>query len=165
MKKSMKMQLKRSYKLIFVKLSVSAILFMGCKSGDLTQIQPSETIMKFEILDQGSHSNFKEKRNIIIYDRKALNEVYDTLNKTIMPVKEVPQIDFSKNVVVISTIGEKVSGGYSIEIDSIQSTHKNQTVYLKEVRPQPGDMVITVLTSPYVIYSFKKEEKKILFEY
>ena len=165
MKKSMKMPQKRFYNLLFLKLGVSVLLFTGCKSGGLTQIEPQQGTVTYEILEQGSHSNINEKKNIIIYDQMELNEVYNILNRTIVPKKEIPGIDFSENMVVISCLGEKTTGGYAIEIDSIAVTNKNLIVHLKEIRPKPGEMVTTVLTSPYVIYTFKKEEKKILFEY
>lgn len=165
MKKFMKMPEKRHYRILSVQLGIAILFLTGCKSAGITQTKPIEKELAYEILEQGSHSNFLEKENILISDRQVLEEVYNTLNRTIDPKKSIPHIDFSENVAVISCMGEKRTGGFSIGIDSIILSEKNIIIHLKEVSPSPGEMVLTVLTSPYVIYTFKKEEKKILFEY
>ena len=165
MKKFMKMPEKRHYRILSVQLGITMLFLTGCKSGGFTQMEPIEKELAYEILEQGSHSNFLEKENILISDQQDLEEVYNTINRTIVPKKSIPQIDFSENAAIISCMGEKRTGGYSIGIDSIIVSEKNIIIHLKEVSPRPGEMVITVITSPYVIYTFKKEDKKILFEY
>ncbi|NPA79476.1 MAG: protease complex subunit PrcB family protein [Thermotogae bacterium] len=47
-------------------------------------------------------------------------------------------------------LGQRPTGGYSVEIEEIKSDGKSLTVVAKEICPKPGSMVIQVITSPFV---------------
>lgn len=165
MKKCMRMLQKRFYKVWYVCLLTLFLLLTGCRSGGLAQTEPLDQSIYFETIEKGTHSNFDSELNIVLNNQNELNSIYDTINSTITPKKEIPQIDFSEYQVVFSSMGEKSTGGHSIDIDSIMNTHEDLVVYLKYNSPKPGDMVITILTSPYVIYTFRKQPKPIRFQY
>jgi hypothetical protein len=45
-------------------------------------------------------------------------------------------------------MGEKITGGYSIGIDTVVETDKN--IIIKETSPEPGSMVTQAFTNPFV---------------
>jgi len=165
MKKFMQMPQVKFYKTFFVSLLTLFLLLSGCRSGGLAQIGSPDASVSFEIIEKGVHSNFISKIDIVLTDQNELNTIYDTINSTITPKNEIPQIDFSEYQVVISCMGEKSTGGYSMDIDSIMNVEEELVVYLKYNVPKPGEMVTTALTSPYLIYTFKKQSKPIRFQY
>ena len=165
MKKFMQMPHKKFYKIYFISLLTLFLLLSGCRSGGFAQVASTNDSVSFEIIEKGVHSNYISRMDIVLTDQNELNNIYDTLNSTITPKKEIPQIDFSEYQVVISCMGEKPTGGYSMDVDSIMNVEEDLVVYLKYNAPKPGEMVTTALTSPYLIYTFRKQSKPIRFQY
>jgi hypothetical protein len=71
---------------------------------------------------------------------------YDALgDKDIYPGK----VDFDKHDLVIVALGERNTGGYSIEITSIQLVGGELAVTGQATRPGPDDAVTQAITYPY----------------
>jgi hypothetical protein len=71
---------------------------------------------------------------------------------TITPAPAVPQpeVDFSKNIVLVASSGCKPSGGYTVQIDSIQRDESVLTVNVIEGEPGKGCGVTSTLTNPTI---------------
>lgn len=61
----------------------------------------------------------------------------------------------SGEIYIAVFMGEKLSGGYSIEVVSVEDSDGKTVVEVKEKAPQQGDMVTEVLTYPFVIIKAK----------
>ncbi|WP_255547712.1 protease complex subunit PrcB family protein [Crassaminicella indica] len=65
-------------------------------------------------------------------------------------------------IFVIATRGEKPTGGYTIQIDSIEKVNidgkTKLVVYTTFKDPKPGDIVTQVITYPYVVVKTELEE-------
>ena len=58
-------------------------------------------------------------------------------------------IDFDKHDLVIAALGKRNTGGYSIQIDSLQTEGDTLVVVGKASSPAPSDPVTKVVTYPY----------------
>ncbi|MES2573872.1 MAG: protease complex subunit PrcB family protein, partial [Bacteroidota bacterium] len=67
----------------------------------------------------------------------------------------------SSNFVVLN-MGEKQSGGYKIDIESVVETDKNIIITIKETVPDPNAMVIQVITYPYCIVKINSKKEIII---
>jgi len=58
--------------------------------------------------------------------------------------------DFTRHMVVVISLGEKRTGGFSAEAIGVHEENGNVIVQYRESSPQPGMMVTQALTSPWV---------------
>lgn len=61
------------------------------------------------------------------------------------------KVDFKKKDVLVLYQGQKSSGGYAIDIESLKNENHTIIVKKKEVAPKKGEITTSVLTSPYCI--------------
>jgi protease stability complex PrcB-like protein len=59
-----------------------------------------------------------------------------------------PEVDFSKNIVLVASPGCKPSGGYTVQIGSIQQDESRLTVNVVEQEPGKGCAVTSIVTHP-----------------
>jgi TolA-binding protein len=65
---------------------------------------------------------------------------------------------------VIIKMGEKSTGGYSIEVVNVEINDKNANIYVKENNPDPTSTVTQAFTYPYVVVKFNfKPNVKIIY--
>jgi len=67
-----------------------------------------------------------------------------------------PVVDFAKQTIVGIFMGQRPSGGYGIKIKEIKKTKSGLEVYVLEHKPNPGDMVITMITYPCALVTIEK---------
>ncbi|MGB5553898.1 MAG: hypothetical protein WBM83_04505 [Flavobacteriaceae bacterium] len=112
------------------------------------------------IRDNYSGSDVAE--TLIITNTKALNSFFSKVNRTRKPGLPVPEIDFSKEMVVIYCSGE-VTGNLRPELLLLQETDK------KIVFGPSSDTVVkktnmTASISPFCVYKMPLTDKEIIFE-
>ena len=94
------------------------------------------------------------------YD-KLMKDVYANLDQ----VPKTPFINFEKNTLVAVFIGARNSGGYMVNIDSINEGSKNLTVFVTETKPGKSCVVTDAITKPFVIVKIPKTDKKPVYKY
>jgi len=79
---------------------------------------------------------------------------------------EVPDIDFSKEFVLVFLQGIKTKAGYFVNVTGINENNKALIVNLKVVEPGEEEAALNVVSSPYdvirVIKSYGEENNKLL---
>ncbi len=68
-----------------------------------------------------------------------------------------PKIDWEHEVVLVALMGGKRTGGYQITIKDVRIRDAQVIVRVEERSPQPGEMVIQVLTSPFHVVTVPRE--------
>ena len=61
------------------------------------------------------------------------------------------EFDATSQIAVAIFIGERNTGGYSVEIDGFYLQGRTLRIEYREKMPQPGRMVAQVITSPWII--------------
>lgn len=71
-------------------------------------------------------------------------------------------VNFKKKDVLVLYQGQKNSGGYAIDIESLKN--ENQTIFIKkkEIAPKKGELATTVITSPYCIALIPKGKRLVV---
>ena len=69
-----------------------------------------------------------------------------------------PDIDWEHEVVLVALMGAKRTGGYRITLRQVTVKDGRVTVMVEERTPQPGEMVIQVLTSPFHVVSVPRTQ-------
>tara|TARA_Y100000310_G_scaffold332439_1_gene408007 strand:- start:891 stop:1280 length:390 start_codon:yes stop_codon:yes gene_type:complete len=117
---------------------------------------------KFETIDRGAYCGQKMPIGYVIDDQLTWERVWEATNISI-PTDTLPEIDFTKEMVIGAYLGQTTSGGYSIEISNIVDRIDSLEVYLTEKAPAPGSMTTDGLTQPYHLVKTAKNDKNVVF--
>lgn len=79
------------------------------------------------------------------------------------PPPSLPNIDFDTNMIIAVFRGEKNTGGYNINITSIEENDSEIIVRGEMTNPPTGGVTTQVLTQPYHIVSVKTSNKSIRY--
>ena len=100
-------------------------------------------------LAKGGFSGIQKAKQEVIKDRAAWEKLWTEHNKSTKSASRAPDVDFSKEMVIVVTMGTKRTGGYSVEIVSAEPAGEKLKVSVKQTSPAPGAMTIQALTAPF----------------
>lgn len=98
-----------------------------------------------------SYGGVFEQRQVVIKSEDAWQSLWQEIFHTREPMPDVPAIDFSANMVIGVFMGERRTGGYSIDITAVRDTEQRRYVLYEETAPAPNSMVTMAFTHPYHI--------------
>jgi hypothetical protein len=99
----------------------------------------------FKTLERGDQSNIESAREVVV--RTAAE--WTAFWKQHSPGQPPPAVDFTRSTVVGIFLGSRPTGGYSVEITTIEREGDTLTVTYREQRPDKADIVTQVITMPY----------------
>ncbi|MCB4791644.1 MAG: protease complex subunit PrcB family protein [Elusimicrobia bacterium] len=102
---------------------------------------------------QGINSGMKDKKTILIND----NTQWLRLMKESQVEPVLPEMDFTKYMVIATSLGEQKTGGYSIHISKIRETEEKLYIDMVETHPKQGTAATQQLTRPYHIVVIDKD--------
>lgn len=138
-------------------ISISLLLFIfscGKENGGKT--------IKFDTISKGISSQQVEKEDFVIKDTESFNQLLAKISNSNSDIAN-KDIDFSKEMVVGVFLGEKPTGGYSVEITDV-SIQKDYIEFLIKINePDSGEIVTEAITSPYRIIKLKRFDMEFVF--
>lgn len=154
-------------------LILLSALFTGCNSGVQTTVNENETTTQkvltkkdssvsqknsYTVLKSGQYPEFTEgEKETTIYhsdveaDVSAFEEAYITLTNEIAPSFD--------GTIIIAKMGQKSTGGYKIEVESVKDTGRFSEVTL--VSKSPNGLATMALTNPFVIIYLENNHKDV----
>jgi len=118
----------------------------------------------FHSIEKGHYSGIKETINDVYKSNQQFGEFWNRHTSHISPTPEVPAIDFANQMVVV-VITQQRTGGYSLEITSVEEDDNKEQLVVNYLMspPPPGVITTQALTQPYHIISVMKSDKKVVF--
>lgn len=107
----------------------------------------------FETLDLGHYCTHRERGDYIIQTQEEWEDLWQ---RTYSSSSEPLEIDFKSHIVIAVYMGERVTGGYHIEITSIEESGVFRWVNIRETNPSPTDLVTMALTQPYHLVKIRR---------
>ena len=147
---------------ILLSLFLFAISCVGQKGllSENTKDSPQEVQMLEHVLSD-SHSGVEKETFMVIRDSKALRNFFLQINKTRKPGLPVPQVDFSKKIVVIYCGG--ISAGHrSLKLELLKESQDAITLSPKEGAPFQKEGILE--TTPFCMYTLPYTQKEILVQ-
>jgi hypothetical protein len=95
-------------------------------------------------------------RVTIIEDQATFSRVFGELFANQRPAPAAPAVDFTNDMVVLATLGERPTAGYGIKIESINCAQGTLKVKVLTISPPPHKLAAQVITSPFVLASTKR---------
>jgi hypothetical protein len=118
--------------------------------------------IKFDTIVKGLYSEQKEKEYFVIKDKDSLNRLLAKIMDS-SPDANARNVNFNEEMVIAVFMGEKATGGFSIEVVDVLEQKDYVAILIKTVKPDPGQMVTEAITSPYHIIKLKRYDMEFLF--
>ena len=135
-----------------------SLFLLSCNSSKKVNNETSfENIYKSEI---GGKTQFGFE---IVDSNEGYLELINRLNLNDLEDEKLLEPNFEENNILVSYLGERNTGGYSIEVESLYWKEKVLYVKTREIKPGKGEMVTMAITKPYCI-SLIPKTKKIVYK-
>ena len=108
-------------------------------------------------------SGIKDKLRLVITDSDAWRNIWKVINETKLQLPILPEIDFSREMVVVVGLGQKPSGGYSILVDRAYEANNQLDVNVVSRSPGRSCLVPTVLTQVVDVVRLPRIEHSVVF--
>src|SRR5262245_26013330 len=116
---------------------VLALSGLGCG----TTMEPDQPGMSVPVerLSSGPYSltynsGLPESRTQVVRDQATWARVWTDIWRA-QPAPALPPADFSREVLVVAALGQRLTGGYTILVDSAQATAGGITVTIRTLSP------------------------------
>ena len=117
---------------------------------------------KLTLILQDNYSGSEVEESMIIKDAKTLKSFYSKVNRTRKPGLPVPEVDFTKEMILIHCIGEQTNGK-TAELTFVQE-NENEVIVKSSIKILEKGKTSSSITSPFSVYKMPLTQKKISFK-
>lgn len=111
-----------------------------------------------------SYSAIVEPLQAVIKEGDSWKQMWDKIHcKVISPVPPLPEIDFSREMLVVVGLGARSSGGYGIVIHSAFEKDGKLAIIVRKLKPGKNCFTTQALTQPVDIVRLPKTDKQVEF--
>jgi hypothetical protein len=105
----------------------------------------------------------KDASNFTVISQSEYNNLKTTLTGSPDLKIDLPEVDFSKEMVIAVLQGQRNTGGYSIEVTNVIKESKKLYVIVETTDPGPSCINTQVITSPYHLVAVPKGDYQVEF--
>jgi len=118
-------------------------------------------VVEVRSLSRGGFSGIQEARQEVVRDSQAWTNIWSQhRGKSSAPC---PPVDFSKEMVVVVTMGRQNSGGFAVRVMGAETTRDAMRIRVSRTSPQKGNRAIQVLTAPYEFVAVPRNDLRVEF--
>ena len=117
---------------------------------------------KLTLLLQDNYSGTDVAETLVIKDAKALKSFYSKINRTRKPGLPVPEVDFTKEMILIHCIGEQMNGKHALL--SVIAENEKEVIIGTSVERLEKRGTSSALISPFSVYKMPLTQKVISFK-
>lgn len=114
----------------------------------------------FTSVHRATQSQVEEARQVTI---RTAAEWQTLWKEQAPPAAPLPRVDFANDMVVGVFLGTRPTGGYAVEIVSVESAGGEIVVTYRETQPPRDAMLIQALSSPVHLVSIPKQQGTVRF--
>ncbi|WP_420600870.1 hypothetical protein [Flagellimonas sp.] len=134
----------------------------SCKAQKNDELLLGESDDNMFLVAHDAYSNITEQETSVIKDAKSLKRFYSKINKTRKPGLPVPEIDFTKNMLLLVCLGEQKEK----KPLSIKRTEDNGkiliTIGLSKINEASQNT--SMISYPFYIYKIPNTSKTVIFQ-
>ena len=111
-------------------------------------------------------SNFEYRFRLVIRDRDTWHEIWKRVyqhNPSNGPYPALPEIDFSREMVIVAAMGQQPTTGYAVIIDGAYERNDRLEVIVTSVISSKCGGQYTIVTSPIDIVRLPKIQRPVVF--
>ncbi len=111
-----------------------------------------------------SNSAIVEPMQAVIKDAEAWKQMWERIHcKVISPVPPLPEIDFSREMMVVVGLGTRSTGGHGIVVNSAFEKDGKLSIIVRKLRPGKNCFTTQAITQPVDIVRLPKIDKPVDF--
>lgn len=110
-----------------------------------------------------SYTGIEDKQRLVIRDGKAWRDVWKRIYSVTSSTPPLPQVDFTKEMLVVAAMGTRSNGGYAIIIDGANERDDRLEIKVRSISAGKGCMTTQALTAPVDIVRLPKSERTVVF--
>lgn len=134
------------------------VLMLSCSSN-----APKEVLdTAYTIIFKSEMGGSEKAGHLLIQDNETYIQFIESLKLDESQYANFLKVDFKKKNVLVLYQGQKNSGGYTIDIESVSNNDNTIVVKKSEIGPKKGEMATTVMTTPYCVALIPKGNKLII---
>jgi len=137
-----------------VGIALSLAFLLNCCAANGAQTLPIRSLKK------GAFSGIREAKQEVVKSADAWEKLWKQHATAAGESEKIPAVDFSKEMVVVATMGTKRTGGYAIEIVGVEAKDKTLKISVKKTSPPPDAFTIQALTAPFHFVAVPKSNLK-----
>jgi hypothetical protein len=109
------------------------------------------------------YSAMQESQRLVVRDADTWSSVWAGIVGSQSPAPAPPAIDFSKEMVVVASLGARPSGGYSILVQAATMTDDGLYVQVRTISPGRNCAVTAALTQPVDVARLPATDRAVHF--
>jgi len=133
------------------------VFLFGCLSREV----------EHQVLERGGQAGaaLSESLFAVVNTQEEFDGLYRKIHSGEIPPPNPPAVDFSKSFILVASLGEKPTAGYSVEIGRVFREGPRLVVEVRHVEPSPDRMLATVITRPYALVRIERQSglEKVVF--
>lgn len=134
------------------------LLMLSCSSN-----APKEVLdTTYTIIFKSEMGGSEKAGHLLIQDNETYIQFIESLKLDESQYANFLKVDFKKKNILVLYQGQKNSGGYAIDIESVSNNDNTIVVKKSEIGPKKGEMATTVMTAPYCVALIPKGNKLII---
>jgi hypothetical protein len=154
--------------LIFALATVAGIAVLGlqaCTNGSPTALRKTteSAVMPLTMLFESQQSGVQEMLRLVVRDQATWATVWAELEGSATNSAPTPRIDFSKEIVLVATLGTKPTGGYTISLGPSYQTDQEVTAYVQKEVPGRKCGAAEMVTHPFSVASLTRTSLPVRF--
>jgi hypothetical protein len=123
-------------------IGLAGLLLTACLSPGQADNLPVRSLVK------SAFSGIQDPKQEVIKDKAAWDAAWTRHLANTKGGISQPEVDFSKEMVILVAMGRQNSGGYSIQVSTVEKTIDKLQITVTRTTPPPGSMSIQALTAP-----------------
>ena len=121
----------------------------------------------FETIPEGASCRMQTKKDFVIRDQAEWTAVWSECLDDRFPESSPPAVDFTKEMVIGTCLGKRLTGGFSVKITdiSIPESASGLRVKVEDVKPGRGRIVTQAITFPCHIARLSRHDGPVVFDH
>jgi hypothetical protein len=115
------------------------------------------------VLPYRFNSGLTERERIVVRDQESWAALWTRIVGSHRPAPAPPAVDFNNEMLVVVSMGTRLSGGHAIYIDAVSAVRGNLVVVTREVSPGRDCVVTGALTQPVALARLERSDLPVSF--
>lgn len=109
------------------------------------------------------HSGITDSRRVVIRDGAAWQALWQEAVRNLLPPPQAPEVNFTQEMVIAASLGQRPTGGYDISIDAVYEAEGQLFVVVRETAPSPGSIVTQAVSAPVAAVAAPRSDAPVIF--
>lgn len=109
-------------------------------------------------------SGLREPQRLVVRDASTWPQAWSSIWRGTSPEPPIPQVDFGREIVVVAAMGERLTGGFTILIDSALEGTSGISIRIRSISPGSGCATTQALTQPVDIARVPRRDGPVTFD-